>query len=74
MSFATVNPALVLGPVLSPHKFGLCSDRPAVDERLACRVCRGSGFNLVDVRDVADLHIRAMTAPEAAGRALHRGW
>jgi nucleoside-diphosphate-sugar epimerase len=26
------------------------------------------GFNVVDVRDVADLHIRAMTAPEAAGQ------
>jgi nucleoside-diphosphate-sugar epimerase len=25
------------------------------------------GFNLVDVRDVTDLQIRAMTAPEAAG-------
>lgn len=25
------------------------------------------GFNFVDVRDVADLHIRAMTAPEAGG-------
>jgi nucleoside-diphosphate-sugar epimerase len=26
------------------------------------------GFAFVDVRDVADLHIRAMTAPEAAGQ------
>ena len=25
------------------------------------------GFCIVDVRDVADLHIRAMTAPQAAG-------
>jgi len=25
------------------------------------------GFNIVDVRDVADLHIRAMTEPKAAG-------
>jgi nucleoside-diphosphate-sugar epimerase len=25
------------------------------------------GFNVVDVRDVADLHIRAMTDPKAAG-------
>ena len=25
------------------------------------------GFSIVDVRDVADLHIRAMTSPEAAG-------
>jgi nucleoside-diphosphate-sugar epimerase len=26
------------------------------------------GFSIVDVRDVADLHIRAMTAPEASGQ------
>jgi nucleoside-diphosphate-sugar epimerase len=26
------------------------------------------GFYIVDVRDLADLHIRAMTAPEAAGQ------
>jgi nucleoside-diphosphate-sugar epimerase len=26
------------------------------------------GFSIVDVRDVADLHIRAMIAPEAAGQ------
>ena len=26
------------------------------------------GFNIVDVRDVADLHLSAMTAPEAAGQ------
>jgi len=26
------------------------------------------GWPLVDVRDVADLHLRAMTAPEAAGQ------
>ena len=28
------------------------------------------GFSFVDVRDVADLQIRAMTAPEAAGQRL----
>jgi nucleoside-diphosphate-sugar epimerase len=36
------------------------------------------GFNIVDVRDVADLHIRAMTTPEAAGQrfvaAGHFAW
>jgi len=36
------------------------------------------GFNVVDVRDVADLHIRAMTHPHAAGErfiaAGHYAW
>jgi dihydroflavonol-4-reductase len=29
-------------------------------------------FGIVDVRDVADLHIRAMTHPAARGRTLPR--
>ena len=66
MTLATVNPALVLGPVLS----GDYSESVQVVERLMTGRVPGVpriGFNLVDVRDVADLHIRAMTAPEAAG-------
>jgi uncharacterized protein YbjT (DUF2867 family) len=31
-------------------------------------VVRRQRFGIVDVRDVADLHVRAMAAPEAAGR------
>ena len=66
-SLATVNPALVLGPVLS----GDFSESVQVVERLLSGRVPGLprlGFNIVDVRDVADLHIRAMTAPEAAGQ------
>lgn len=66
-TLATVNPALVLGPVLS----GDFSDSVQVIERLLSGRVPGVprlGFNVVDVRDVADLHIRAMTAPEAAGQ------
>ena len=66
-SLATVNPALVLGPVLS----GDFSGSVQVVERLLSGRVPGLprlGFNIVDVRDVADLHIRAMTAPEAAGQ------
>jgi nucleoside-diphosphate-sugar epimerase len=65
-SLAVVNPALVLGPVLS----GDFSDSVQVIERLLAGRVPGVprlGFNVVDVRDVADLHIRAMTAPQAAG-------
>ena len=66
-SLATVNPALVLGPVLS----GDFSDSVQIVQRLLSGKIPGLprlGFNIVDVRDVADLHIRAMTAPEAAGQ------
>ena len=66
-SLATVNPALVLGPVLSSD----FSDSVQVVQRLLSGKVPGLprlGFNIVDVRDVADLHILAMTAPEAAGQ------
>ncbi len=65
-TLATVNPALVLGPVTS----GDYSESVQVVERLLSGRVPGIprlGFNVVDVRDVADLHIRAMTDPHAAG-------
>ncbi len=66
-TLATVNPALVLGPVLGAD----FSDSVQIIQRLLSGKMPGVprlGFNIVDVRDVADLHIRAMTAPEAAGQ------
>ncbi|THD67126.1 NAD-dependent epimerase/dehydratase family protein [Phenylobacterium sp.] len=65
-TLATVNPALVLGPVTS----GDFSESVQVVERLLSGRVPGLprlGFNVVDVRDVADLHIRAMTDERAAG-------
>jgi nucleoside-diphosphate-sugar epimerase len=65
-TLATVNPALVLGPVTS----GDFSESVQVVERLLSGRVPGIprlGFNVVDVRDVADLHIRAMTDAHAAG-------
>ena len=65
-TLATVNPALVLGPVTS----GDFSESVQVVERLLSGRVPGIprlGFNIVDVRDVADLHIRAMTDEHAAG-------
>ncbi|WP_372783690.1 NAD-dependent epimerase/dehydratase family protein [Phenylobacterium sp.] len=65
-TMATVNPALVLGPVTS----GDFSESVQVVERLLSGRVPGLprlGFNVVDVRDVADLHIRAMTDDKAAG-------
>lgn len=66
-TLATVNPSVVLGPVLGRD----FSDSVQVVERLLSGRAPGLprlGFCFVDVRDVADLHIRAMTAPEAAGQ------
>ena len=66
-TLATVNPALVLGPVLSPDY----SESVQIVERLLAGRVPGVprlGFNVVDVRDVADMHLRAMTSPEAAGQ------
>jgi nucleoside-diphosphate-sugar epimerase len=63
---ATVNPGAILGPVLgSARSFSL-----QMVERLLGGVPGAPriGYSIVDVRDVADLHLRAMTAPEAAGK------
>ncbi len=62
---AVVNPGAILGPVLS-------ADRSYSIEMIE-RLLGGMpgvpriGFNIVDVRDVADLQLRAMTAPAAGG-------
>jgi nucleoside-diphosphate-sugar epimerase len=66
-TLATVNPSIVLGPVLS----GDFSESVQVVQRLLSGKLPGLprlGFSIVDVRDVADLHLRAMVAPEAAGQ------
>jgi nucleoside-diphosphate-sugar epimerase len=65
-SLATILPGAVLGPVLSTDNLGSVQ----LVGRLLDGRLRGNprlGFNIVDVRDLADAHIRAMTAPEAAG-------
>ncbi|HEX8868299.1 MAG TPA: NAD-dependent epimerase/dehydratase family protein [Lentzea sp.] len=64
-SFVTVLPGAVFGPVQSEEGWG--------SVRVIGRMLDGMpgvprvGLNIVDVRDVADLHIRAMTSPDAAG-------
>jgi dihydroflavonol-4-reductase len=62
---ATVNPGAIIGPVLNDDRsFSL----QAIERLLGGMpgVPR-IGFSFVDVRDVADLEIRAMTPPEAGG-------
>jgi nucleoside-diphosphate-sugar epimerase len=66
-TMATVHPALVIGPVLSDDYSGSVQ---VIERLLAGRVpgLPRFGFNFVDVRDVAELHLLAMTAPAAAGQ------
>jgi dihydroflavonol-4-reductase len=62
---ATVNPTVIIGPTLS-------ADTSASLEVIQ-RLLKGMpamprlSFGFVDVRDVADLELRAMTSPEAGG-------
>lgn len=67
LELATVNPALVFGPVLGadfstsilPVQRLLEGRMPGLPKLF---------FGIVDVRDVADLHLRAMTSPAAKGQ------
>ena len=62
---AAVNPGAIIGPLLN--------DDPSYSLQAIDRMLGGMpgvpklGFSFVDVRDVADLHRLAMTAPEAGG-------
>lgn len=63
---ATVNPGAIIGPTLSDDlSFSLQSVERLLDGMPAVPRL---GFTFVDVRDVADLHIRAMTNPAAGGQ------
>ncbi|WP_378954287.1 SDR family oxidoreductase [Pelosinus sp. sgz500959] len=67
LEFATINPVAILGPSLSAHISG--SFR--ILEHLldgSMKAIPNIPLNIVDVRDVADLHIRAMTNPNANGQ------
>lgn len=66
LELATINPVAILGPSLGPHvsgSFGLLTH--LLDGSM--RAIPNIPLNIVDVRDVADLHIRAMTNPKANG-------
>ncbi|KAK4547884.1 hypothetical protein LTR36_010603 [Oleoguttula mirabilis] len=67
MELAVVNPVGIFGPILSKTY--------ATSIELIVRAMKGQlpglpqlSFGVVDVRDVADLHIRCMTDPKAAGQ------
>lgn len=72
MELVTINPGLILGPLLSPDwgtsgeviKKILDRDFPAIPD---------VHFSTVDVRDVAAAHLAAMTHPDAPGRRFLLG-
>jgi nucleoside-diphosphate-sugar epimerase len=66
LELSVVNPVAVFGPVLGPDY----STSVLLIQRLMSGKMPGSprlSFGAVDVRDVAELHIRAMTHPAAKG-------
>ncbi len=67
LELVTVNPGLVLGPVLgSDFSASLDAVRKLLDGSLPA--LPQFGFNVVDVRDIAALQLLAMTTPSAAGQ------
>ena len=65
-TLTTILPGAVFGPILSTANLGSVR----IVERLMTGALPGTpriGLEIVDVRDLADLHIRAMLSPEAGG-------
>ncbi|MFI9103687.1 NAD-dependent epimerase/dehydratase family protein [Streptomyces fildesensis] len=63
----TVLPGAVFGPILTTSNIGSVG----IIGRMVAGSMRGVpriGLEIVDVRDLADIHIRAMTSPDAAGQ------
>lgn len=67
LALTTINPGLVLGPPLDEH-YG-------TSLQLVERILKGRdpmlpviGFPIVDVRDVAEMHLRALQRPATEGR------
>jgi nucleoside-diphosphate-sugar epimerase len=65
-SLTTILPGAVLGPIIGTDNLG--------SVQVIGRLLRGDmrrvpniGLEVVDVRDVADIHVRAMTSPAAGG-------
>src|ERR1019366_2668521 len=66
IEFCTINPSVVLGPVWSrDYSASVVLVKKLLDGSMVA--CPDIGFGVVDVRDVADLHVRALAAPGMAG-------
>lgn len=67
LEWVAINPGLVLGPVLDQDS--------SASVQIVAKLLKGElpglprlGYAVVDVRDLADLQVRAMTMPQAAGQ------
>ena len=66
MEICVINPTGIFGPAISPDistSLGIIKNQ--LEGRMA--ICPKIYFGVVDVRDAADLHIKAMRSPNAAG-------
>jgi dihydroflavonol-4-reductase len=69
MEFCTINPVMVCGPVMSADY----STSVMLIEKILSGSLGGApdfGFGIVDVRDVADIHVRALLADNMDGERL----
>ena len=66
MEFVSINPSLVVGPVMDAD---VSTSIEAIEKMLSGALpgCPRLGFGVVDVRDLADLHVRVLTAPGITG-------
>lgn len=66
MEFLSINPAAVLGPIWSRD---FSASIEMVNQLLSGALpgCPDLGFGIVDVRDLADLHVRVLTEPGLDG-------
>ncbi len=66
LEYCSICPSVVLGPVWSgDYSASVMVVKSLLDGRMAA--CPDIGFGVVDVRDVADLHVRALKTPGLAG-------
>lgn len=67
LELSVINPVAIFGPSLGPDiSSGFELLKNLLDGTM--KAIPNLSFNIVDVRDVADLHIRAMTNPQAKGQ------
>ncbi|OOQ60464.1 SDR family oxidoreductase [Mucilaginibacter pedocola] len=67
LEFATINPVAILGPSLNGHVSGSFHIISNMFDG-SMKAIPDIPLNIVDVRDVAELHIRAMITPAANGQ------
>jgi nucleoside-diphosphate-sugar epimerase len=75
---AVINPDVIIGPMIQPMENGEKVNQTNMGNVYAflngrykiVEKARFAFYQFVDVRDVAEAHVRAMTIPEAGGKPL----